>query len=41
MNSILFAHADYIFAHDEYIISAVEPGLTHYKFPDLLKSIYL
>ena len=24
MNSILFAHADYIFAHAEYIISTVE-----------------
>lgn len=32
MNSILFAHADYIFALAEYIISTVESGLTITNF---------
>ena len=37
----LFAHGEHIFCVGEYVFTKGESGLTHYKFPDLLKSIYL
>ena len=37
----IFCVGEYVFTEGEYIFSVGEPGLTHYKFPDLLKSIYL
>ena len=37
----IFNNSEYIFSVGEYKNALGESGLTHYKFPDLLKSIYL